>query len=236
MKNPIALSLVALVASLVALGSILVQGATDPAGGAATSEGATVSRDTVAPDLAARVESLAAENAVLRDRIAMLETAPVAAERTVDTSTLVPRDEFDAFRDEVMKALEGETMLAASASKKPDAFKEQVAQALQEVRHKETAEKWQSGVQKRVDAIDETMPKIERWLELTPDQSSSMRTALLAQYERQQEYIRQWEAGADDEIIGELKTADNEALRTELSGFLSPEQLERYTRRGRGGK
>ena len=59
-----------------------------------------------------------------------------------------------------------------------------------------------------------------------------MRTALLNKFERESELIRRWEAGEDDEILGEQKASDRETLRVELSRFLSPEQLETYLSRG----
>jgi hypothetical protein len=56
-----------------------------------------------------------------------------------------------------------------------------------------------------------------------------MRSALLAQYDREAELTRRWQAGEDPAVLGELERSDGEAHIAELAGLLSTAQFERYT-------
>ena len=81
------------------------------------------------------------------------------------------------------------------------------------------------------------MPALEDWLELTPQQSDKMRTVLLSRLDRETEYLRLWEKGADKEILDELKVSDQDALHEELSGILTARQLRTYlSREGSAGR
>jgi len=237
MKTPLVLSLLAIVIATATFVSSLVGGGSEGRRDAVELPAAS------GPDLGAaldlRVEELAEENRALRERLALLELRPepAPAMRTPVTDGLVPRDEFEAFRDEVREAL---ALKSPSGLKGPvgaAGLKEEVVQALGEVRKAEAAEKvakWREG---RVDRLDETMPKLEASLGLTSAQSAQMRSALLAQYDREAELTRRWQAGEDPEALGEIKGTDRETHLAELSGILTPEQLESYTtRRNRGGK
>ena len=83
--------------------------------------------------------------------------------------------------------------------------------------------------------LDETMPTLEEWLALTPHQADKMRSVLLSRLDRETEYLRLWEQGADEEILSELKVSDHEAHLEELAGFLTAAQLETYLSRGTAG-
>ncbi|TDJ76782.1 MAG: hypothetical protein E2O39_02725 [Planctomycetota bacterium] len=234
MKAPLIVSFLALVLSAVALAAMLTTAlsteprAVDPALPSAAASDA---------DILAQLKNLAEENRDLRDRLAILELIPASSpsQRVPVTAGFVPKEEFEAFRDEVRLALASSGALDDDALTALPGFKKKVADTLSEIRHEEAVGKVRTRIEARLAKLDETMPRIDEWLELTPQQSSSMRTALLAQYDREAELVRRWEAGEDTEILGELKRSDREAHRNELAGFLTPAQLETYTSRGGGG-
>jgi len=187
-------------------------------------------------ELHRRVAELEDENRSLRDRLSLLEDLPVPeAPAREPLSGFVTRSEFDAFREELEKALSPRSARREGASSSPE-FQQEIATALNQIRHQEAVDKVRHRQESRLAELDETLlPKVEEWLQLTPSQTYEMRTALLNQFERENELVRRWEAGEDDEVLGEQKASDRETLRVELSRFLSPQQLETYLSRG-GGK
>ena len=184
-------------------------------------------------ELHRRVAELEDENRSLRDRLSLLEDMPVPeAPAREPLSGFVTRSDFDAFRDEMEEALGRRSVRGEGPSSSPQ-FKQEIATALTEIRHQEAVDKVRSKQEARLADLDEKLlPRVEEWLQLTPSQTHEMRTALLNKFERESELIRRWEAGEDDEILGEQKASDRETLRVELSRFLSPEQLETYLSRG----
>ena len=234
MKAPLIVALLALVLSAVALAAMLTTAlsteprATDPALPMVSAHDA---------DILAQLKSLTEENRDLRDRLATLELMPASSpsQRAPVTAGFVPKEEFEAFRDEVRLALGSSGTPDGEALTSLPGFKEQIADTLSEIRHEEAVGKVRTRIAARLAKLDETMPRIDEWLELTLQQSSSMRTALLAQYDREAELVRRWEAGEDSEVLGELKRSDREAHRDELAGFLTPAQLETYASRSGGG-
>ncbi len=238
MKNPLILLVVSLGFALGA--AALIWSSLDRA---SEDQRRTAAPVDLAPDpdrsLALRVDELVAENKALHDRLLALELRPLAAagSRAPAIEDFVPREEFEAFRDEVHGALKDQSELATRLAKDPEGLKQQVASALTDVRRDEAVSKVRAKREGELERLDETMPKLEQWLGLTPDQSSEMRSALLAQYDRDAELIRRWEAGEDAEVLGELKRTNAESHSSDLSAILTPDQLETYSaRRRRGGK
>lgn len=154
---------------------------------------------------------------------------------TTNAEDPVTQEEFDAFRDEVREALAGGKALAAELTTGPEGFRDQVAESLTEILRDEAADKVRTWQEERLERLDETMPKVETWLELTPSQSDQMRSALLAQYDREAELTRRWEAGEDPVVLGELKLSDREAHLAQLELFLAPAQFESYSVSGDSG-
>jgi hypothetical protein len=186
---------------------------------------------TLAPDaeLLAQVERLAFENNALRERVHELE---LRSEARTPAEGVVTRHELDALREEVRGWLAG-----LDVQGEPSEFKEQVAETLSAIRKEEKFEAVRKGQEKRLDRLDDDVAKIEEWLELSPFQTGEMRTALLAQYDREDELRRQWEEGVEDEVLGEQKAADRLSFRTEVEAFLSVEQAETFWERlGSRGK
>jgi hypothetical protein len=226
MKNPLIVALIALVLGAAALVTSLLDRSSFVPRDAVESVAVTPESSG---SLGERLEELTAENRALRDRLTALEMRPVDVPRVPVTSGFVPREEFDAFCVEVRDALAGTDESAAQLAGTPEVFKEQVASTLTEIRRAEADAKALSLQTDRVVGLDRTMPKIETWLELTPQQSTRMRSALLAQYDREAELTRRWQAGEDPAVLGELKRSDGEVHIAELAGFLTTAQFERYT-------
>ncbi|MCP3914567.1 MAG: hypothetical protein GY711_03300 [bacterium] len=226
--NTSALSVVAIVLSSVSIAALLW-------------ESPPMQDDEVAPVAPApgadaavlqRMEALSEENRKLRDRLAMLEVRP-APQRTPVLDGFVSKEEFDAFKDEVRAALSSPDALIGGSPRAATKFKEQVASTLSELRKAETVGKFRNKQESRVAGLDATMTKMDGWLGLTPQQSNSMRSALLAQYDREAELLRRWEAGEDSEVLGEVKASDRTAHRAALAEFLTPEQIQTFSSRGK---
>ena len=107
-------------------------------------------------------------------------------------------------------------------------FRAHVHEALTEIRTQQASDELRA-LERRVEAIDATMPQYEEWLGLSGDQSERLRAALLARYDREQDVVRRWQDGEDPEVLGELKRNDWEVHVQEVAGFLTPEQFETYS-------
>lgn len=210
MKSPHIVSLLALVVSAVGVAAVLM----GPSN--------FWSRHDVSADLPTRPGGLADE---LNDRLTIPELRPAYLQRAAVADGLVSGGGEDSPPEESPKA--------ATLAELQD-FREYAASALSEIRHQEATDKLRT-LEERAARLDETMTALEDWLELTPHQSDKMRSLLLSRFDREAEYLRLWEEGADEEIRGELKVNDREAQVSELSGFLTAGQLETYLSRGGGG-
>ena len=223
MKNPLALSCAALAISLIALLGVMVN-----SGAPLTKES-----DAVAPDpgstnqLLERIAELADESRALRNRIAMLESRPAAAQRVPVAVASVSPKELDAFKEEVQAELE--TLSTSSiASTEGQVLEEKIAVYLDKARMEEKVERAAGYRAKREANLEGDVDKMTTWLDLTQNQADSLRSTLILQSEREAELLRLWEEGADDQVLGEMKAADGQAFQDELSGFLSTDQLETY--------
>jgi len=229
-KLPLTAALVALVLSVIALAKLPNE--PPPTEAVSVRPSAT---DAVA-DLAARLSELAAENRELRERLAALERRPAPSVRRQPVAgDWASKEELAELREELLAALAARGAEGSAAAADPAELEQRVASTLSKLRHAEAVEKVRSYHEERSERLEETLPKIEEWLELAPYQTEAMRTALLAQYEREAELVRRWEAGEDSELLGEQKTADREAHRADVTVFLTPAQLETYWARVSGG-
>ena len=108
---------------------------------------------------------------------------------------------------------------------------------LKSIRKDERAEAVREYQEKRSERIDDDMVRLEKLLKLTPYQSSEVRTALIAQYEREAELRQMWEDGVDAAIVGERKRSDGETFKADLETVLDQDQVETFWREvARGGK
>lgn len=184
-----------------------------------------------------RLDRLTEDNRVLRDSVAMLENASIAAPRTPVDTDHVTRSDFDTFRDEIRAALEaGAVGATLSAKAKSADFKDEVAGTLREIRGEEARAATEAKHQRRVDRLDKLMPKLEAGLGLTGGQSNDLRAALVSHYDRQAELTRRWQAGEDPDVLGDVKRSDRQTHMAELSAILTPEQLQSFRESGAGGK
>ncbi len=232
MKSALTVSIIALLLSAAAIATLLARRP-----GPDTSGEAPVLAGELAAEgeLRERLEELAAENRALRDRLAMLELRAAPEARTPVTEGFATREELEALREELFDALAGGSPLGSAIPDGSSELEERVAGALTAIRKQEAVDKARARQEDRSASLEDTMPKIEQWLELSPHQSNEMRSALLAQYDRETDLIRRWEAGEDPELLGEQKRSDREAFQSELALFLSADQLETFLNRG-GGK
>ena len=230
MKNPLLVALLALAVS----GLCLVVLLTNPleTGVREAAAGASTAHDSQA-DVLERIGELAEAQRQLRERLERLEVRPAPALRAPAEASAVSREEFEAFRDELLGALDeapgpddprrGEALSPAEI----DDFRAHVAEAITEIRKQETADKLRA-VEQRAERLEVVLPMWAQRLDLSPDQTGRLRAALLARYDREADVLRRWEAGAPPEVLGELKRNDREVHRLELAEFLTPEQLAAF--------
>jgi len=224
MKTPLIISLLALVLSVVAIVSMLV------------GTGVPESREesAVVPVASDPTATLLTELEALRQRVAELEMIPASAqvERAPAPDGYVSKEDFFAFREEVLGALDGSSLV--SSIQGPE-FKDTLEVTLDEINRDQAIEKTNASYQMRVDGIDERMAQLDAKLDLSRQQSGALREELLTRYERDADMSRRWHEGEDPEVIGELKMTNNQAHQDALSLILTPEQLESYRSLGRWG-
>ena len=180
--------------------------------------------------LVARVAGLEEQGRALQDELARLEALQAAASRAPAGPVVSPED-LEALRAELESAVAG-----AAVPRSVD-LEAQVADALTTIRREERAEVYRGQQERRLERLDEVLPRLEQRLVLTRYQSSRMRRALTDRYEREAELLGLWQEGASDEVVGQQKRADAEAFRDELASFLTEDQLEGFwSDGGRGGK
>jgi parvulin-like peptidyl-prolyl isomerase len=220
MKAPLILSLAALALSTIALAALLMTlSSTDPGGAAPAGP---VAADPTA-DLRAEVQELGR-------RVEMLALHQHPEQPMPVLDGLVSQDELDALRDELAERLARRSDPTAEVT---DDFKQQVAATLSEIRKEETVAAARNKQEQRAAKLDEQLPLYAKWLDLTPYQTERLRAALAARYDREAELLALWEAGADDELLGEQKADDRQTFLDELGGILTPEQYETYTSSGK---
>lgn len=213
MKSPQIFSLIALVATAVGVLAVFM----DPPTAAA--------RHVVSADRLTRVDGLADESREVDLRLSISELRPSHRQRAAVV------DGVDA--GEGVDARQAGSPQAATLAELQE-FREYVASTISEMRTQEAASQLRA-LEEQAARLDETMPTLEEWLALTPHQADKMRSVLLSRLDRETEYLRLWEQGADEEILSELKVSDREAHLEELAGFLTAAQLEAYLSRGTAG-
>ena len=175
-------------------------------------------------ELERRLEALVFENRALTQRVEELEARPAPSPRS-PVGGFVTREEFEALVSE----LRGTDDTDPAPEPIDELFESRVATALGEIRKQERVDAVETYQAARVERIDADVAKLGEWLELDAVQERGMRTALLAQYDRESELTRLWKAGeTDDEELGRIKRADREEFRADLAEILSVEQLDTF--------
>jgi len=227
MKNSTFLPFLALILSAAALVAVLL--------------GSPPPRDTDAsagngggPDsaLLAQVEELAARNRAMSQRLDQLTlNQPRSESRVTIPEGLITQESFDAFRDEVRRALASRDLALEGAAGDPESagLTAQVAETLEKIRRDEKIEKNQGWLQGRSDRLAKRMPDLAQRLGLDVNQQDLMQSALVRAYEVQAEIALAVELGAEKRgEVGEAWQGNIDQLMTSLGGFLSPQQLELY--------
>ncbi len=161
-------------------------------------------------------------------RVAALEVQSADPARTdasvADSSEL--RAELEALRDELRAALARLDSGAADVS--PEQLADQVAAVVETREKQEQIDAYSKYQSDREERLDQDMTFLGEKLGLVGDQSERLRSAILAQYEREAEQLRLWREGTSDELVGELKQQDGLLFDEELSGVLTDEQRSNF--------
>lgn len=113
---------------------------------------------------------------------------------------------------------------------------EAVADAIEELETERRVEKAEARLNGDRESIDKRVSAWSDWLDLDSVQADQVRTAFLAQSERDEALLFSWAAGTNEEMIGEMKRSNAEIHRAEIEAILRPEQLTRFRERRGGGK
>lgn len=109
-------------------------------------------------------------------------------------------------------------------------FRAYVDSTLTEIRRDRAAVELRK-IERRKARLDETVKGLVELLELTSTQSEQLRSSLLLRLDRETEYVRLEESGADKEILAELQAKDWKTHLEEVAAFLSTEQVKTYVSR-----
>lgn len=181
------------------------------------------------PELLDQIRGLRDANQELRQRLAALELRP-APETRSPAQDFVPREVFDAFKEEVEDWMVDRIVAAADSPEQaatPE-FREQVAEALQSIRKNEAVVRVKKDQEHRAAELEERVTRVSEWLALDSFQTNEMRTILSEKDERDRLLIRMWEEGTDNEVLGDTKRANREEFQTALERVLAPQQLETF--------
>jgi len=226
MKNSVAISLVALLLSTVA---ILTSVLSEPVG---------LQEPSVAPgnsqeELLAKVNVLSQEIRRLQDQVGMLKTRSEGVERVRAMEDYVTSEVFAAFQEKLYTDLSKENMvldehLGPLNGVSPE-ITAQVSSALEDIREsekREGARKWASG---RAARLQNRMPEVSQQLGLDAYQQDLMTTALEDLYQSQADIKAGTNPGAQNGLSPrETWTNDINNFLDGLDSYLTPEQITLY--------
>jgi hypothetical protein len=184
------------------------------------------------PDAAAaRLASLQQQVEELQARLAELERARRAApvRGVVDAVTAA---DLEALEARLVRSFEQARPLVA-ASSEPE-FRDRVAVAIDALQKQRVEEK----VYARHEQLDQRIAGWTEALGLDGYQQEQVRTILATRDQREQELMRLWREGAEDEALGDAKSRMQQEFDGELERVLSADQLTRYreSQQGSPGK
>jgi hypothetical protein len=107
-------------------------------------------------------------------------------------------------------------------------FRAYVSSTILEMREEKATIQLANVERQQVD-LEQWMPELATWLELSATQSGRMKSALIAQLDLSAEYWRKWQHGADQGLLDEQKEADSIAHSLELKSFLDESQYLKYS-------
>lgn len=231
MKSSMNMSLIALIVSAVALAATAVN----------LSFLGSSERDAPLPttepnaELLARIDALDDGLRALRDQLTVLDDRPAPDQVRIDVGEFASKSEFDALQEELRTVLgitpsrDRRESAESPVSEISLEFKQQVSEALTEVRKKEQVEEVQKWQESRAARLKEMMPEVTQKLGLAPYQQELMQSALEGIYQAQADV----KAGSADDMPDgrtprEVWDDNLQAFLGELGGFLTPHQLELY--------
>jgi hypothetical protein len=224
--NPVPVALIALLLSLVAIGSLLFG---DRAPEAAQAADPAPSAGPSAADLMVRIDGIAAENQELRlelDQLAMtLSLQEAVAKRTPVGQGPLAEAELDSLVEQVRTSLEAQP---AKDIALPTDFAEQVASTLATIKHEEATRKADARQVSRSDRLTEHMPDAVQKLGLSTSQESDLFGAINDWYTAEAQMTTMWSEGVDNEQLGTFKQESYGAFETSLGSILSTQQLTDY--------
>jgi Spy/CpxP family protein refolding chaperone len=220
MKRNLALSLVALAVAGTALAAALA----DPFGPRPVAAERPAAREA-GRGSAEELAALREEVRTLRARLAELERDGMSPRRRpVAHESESSRAEAESAGPPDARAVEADASSDGEADTL-DAFRLEVAAALADVRERQAAAELRA-IDERIRGLDARMPELEERLELTPDQSARLRSALTAKLDREADVVRRWGAGEAPEVLSELRRGDRAVHESELAEILGAAQLE----------
>ncbi len=214
MRNPLLVSFLALVLSLVGIFVTLTLGTSSAADGGGDDRPAA----TPQIDLLGRIDALASENQKLRSRLSSLELKP--APKRAPASGFVSQETFEAFQEEVRAALSAEKPLLA----KSEGLEKEVAVVLDTIRRDEAYAQAVRDHEKQEANVDGRIRGWSNWLELDQGQEELLVDILAEQSSRNSEVLRAWEEGADTETIEAMRASARQDHFRSVRAILSPEQ------------
>ncbi len=190
--------------------------------------------------LEARLAALERENADLRERVAALESVPVAP------LSLAAREDASTDGEELESLQrELEDLVAALRSPNrelPPSFRQGIERVLEQREAAREAEREARRAQERAQRTEERIQRLTTDLGLAPYQVDAVRGILLEEAARREAlFTAARESGDMRSVRDEFRKIGQETLES-LSGVLTPDQLEKYQaqsrdfgRFGRGG-
>jgi hypothetical protein len=179
-----------------------------------------------------QVRELREENRALRERLEALELRPAVPVRQPALG-FAKQEDFDALRDELREWM-------AKGGPAPDEeseLRDLVGTALSSIRKEEAIANLRKAQEKKTAKLEERVTNLSAWLTLDEYQANEVRAILTDKDARDQELIRLWEEGTDDETLGEIKRTNNEALWVATERVLNPQQFETFAAKyGDNGK
>ncbi len=188
----------------------------------ASSAHADVHASSSQEELLKQIDQLAIRNQQLTERLQKLESATTDSGRR-EVGEWATKDELAALR----KELGGSGSVPGAAMADPQ-FEDQVAVALDSIREKERQDWVEKEQAKKAARLDERVDGMREWLSLDDSQASQIRTLIAAKDQRSEDLIKMWKDGADKDMLGQIKKADEETWRNDVRQVLNADQLAKF--------
>lgn len=174
-------------------------------------------------ELLAEIDQLTIQNQQLFERLQKLEQRSQADGRQ-PVGDWATREELDALRDELART--GKASSAGDGSQQ--VFEDRVSVALDSIREKEAQDWVTKEAEKKSKLLEQRVGEMTEWLELAASQANQIRTVLANKDARNSELIAMWRNGTDKELLGQIKSKNEELWRNEVRQVLDAEQAKKF--------